>query len=93
MFHHDAHTHPFIAPTSGRMDVLGMKVGENPLEVTRRVKEKITAADLQAWQQGRMMEHVFCAFLGQPPRELAQLARWYKPFQRAFSLWQTILIQ
>ncbi len=25
--------------------------------------------------------------------ELAQLARWYKPFQRAFSLWQTILIQ
>lgn len=25
--------------------------------------------------------------------ELAQLARWYKPFQRAFSLWQTVLIQ
>jgi L-fuculose-phosphate aldolase len=25
--------------------------------------------------------------------ELAQLARWYKPFQRAFSLWQTIPIQ
>ncbi len=25
--------------------------------------------------------------------ELAQLARWYKPFQRAFSLWQTISIQ
>jgi L-fuculose-phosphate aldolase len=25
--------------------------------------------------------------------DLAQLARWYKPFQRAFSLWQTILIQ
>jgi L-fuculose-phosphate aldolase len=25
--------------------------------------------------------------------ELAQLARWYKPFERAFSLWQTILIQ
>jgi L-fuculose-phosphate aldolase len=24
--------------------------------------------------------------------ELAQLARWYKPFQRAFSLWQTISI-
>ena len=25
--------------------------------------------------------------------ELAQLARWYKPFERAFSLWQSILIQ
>jgi L-fuculose-phosphate aldolase len=25
--------------------------------------------------------------------ELAQLARWYKPFERAFSLWQTISIQ
>lgn len=25
--------------------------------------------------------------------ELAQLSRWYKPFQRAFALWQTILIQ
>lgn len=25
--------------------------------------------------------------------ELGQLARWYKPFQRAFSLWQTISIQ
>jgi L-fuculose-phosphate aldolase len=25
--------------------------------------------------------------------ELAQLSRWYKPFQRAFSLWQTIPIQ
>jgi L-fuculose-phosphate aldolase len=25
--------------------------------------------------------------------ELAQLSRWYKPFQRAFSLWQTIAIQ
>jgi L-fuculose-phosphate aldolase len=25
--------------------------------------------------------------------ELGQLARWYKPFQRAFLLWQTILIQ
>jgi L-fuculose-phosphate aldolase len=25
--------------------------------------------------------------------ELAQLARWYKPFQRAFSLWQSISIQ
>jgi nanoRNase/pAp phosphatase (c-di-AMP/oligoRNAs hydrolase) len=24
---------------------------------------------IKAWQQGRMMEHVFCAFLGQPPRE------------------------
>jgi hypothetical protein len=25
--------------------------------------------------------------------DLAQLSRWYKPFQRAFSLWQTIPIQ
>jgi hypothetical protein len=25
--------------------------------------------------------------------ELSQLACWYKPFERAFSLWQTILIQ
>ena len=25
--------------------------------------------------------------------ELAQLSRWYKPFQRAFSLWQTIPIR
>ncbi len=25
--------------------------------------------------------------------ELAQLSRWYKPFQRAFALWQTIPIQ
>jgi hypothetical protein len=25
--------------------------------------------------------------------ELARLSRWYKPFQRAFSLWQTIPIQ
>lgn len=25
--------------------------------------------------------------------ELAQLSRWYKPFQKAFSLWQTIPIQ
>ncbi|HEX6174368.1 MAG TPA: class II aldolase/adducin family protein [Candidatus Binatia bacterium] len=25
--------------------------------------------------------------------ELAQLARWYKPFERAFSLWRTVLIQ
>ena len=25
--------------------------------------------------------------------ELVQLSRWYKPFQRAFSLWQTIAIQ
>jgi putative sterol carrier protein len=25
--------------------------------------------------------------------ELAQLSRWYKPFQRAFALWQTIAIQ
>ena len=25
--------------------------------------------------------------------ELAQLSRWYKPFQRAFSLWQTIPVQ
>jgi putative sterol carrier protein len=24
--------------------------------------------------------------------ELAQLSRWYKPFQRAFALWQTIPI-
>lgn len=24
---------------------------------------------IKAWQQGRMMEHVFCAFLGEPPRE------------------------
>jgi ABC-2 type transport system ATP-binding protein len=27
----------FIAPTSGRMDVLGMKVGENPLEVRAKL--------------------------------------------------------
>ena len=25
--------------------------------------------------------------------ELAQLSRWYKPFQRAFAIWQTIPIQ
>jgi len=25
--------------------------------------------------------------------ELAQLSRWYKPFQRAFSIWQTIPVQ
>jgi L-fuculose-phosphate aldolase len=25
--------------------------------------------------------------------DLAQLARWYKPFERAFSLWRTVLIQ
>ncbi len=25
--------------------------------------------------------------------ELAQLSRWYKPFQRAFSLWQTIPVR
>jgi hypothetical protein len=25
--------------------------------------------------------------------ELAQLSRWYKPFQRAFSIWQTIPIE
>jgi putative sterol carrier protein len=25
--------------------------------------------------------------------ELAQLSRWYKPFQRAFSIWQTIPAQ
>jgi L-fuculose-phosphate aldolase len=25
--------------------------------------------------------------------ELAQLSRWYKPFQRAFSLWQTVPVQ
>ena len=25
--------------------------------------------------------------------ELAQLSRWYKPFQRAFAIWQTIAIQ
>jgi nanoRNase/pAp phosphatase (c-di-AMP/oligoRNAs hydrolase) len=24
---------------------------------------------IKAWQGGRMMEHVFCAFLGEPPRE------------------------
>ncbi len=24
---------------------------------------------IKAWQQGRMMEHVFCAVLGEPPRE------------------------
>jgi nanoRNase/pAp phosphatase (c-di-AMP/oligoRNAs hydrolase) len=24
---------------------------------------------IKAWQQGRMVEHVFCAFLGEPPRE------------------------
>lgn len=24
---------------------------------------------IKAWQQGRMTEHVFCAFLGEPPRE------------------------
>jgi hypothetical protein len=25
--------------------------------------------------------------------DLAQLSRWYKPFQKAFSLWQTIPIE
>jgi putative sterol carrier protein len=25
--------------------------------------------------------------------ELAQLSRWYKPFQRAFAIWQTIPVQ
>jgi putative sterol carrier protein len=25
--------------------------------------------------------------------EMAQLARWYKPFQRAFAIWQTIAVQ
>ncbi|MGE3276168.1 MAG: bifunctional oligoribonuclease/PAP phosphatase NrnA [Vicinamibacterales bacterium] len=24
---------------------------------------------IKAWQQGRMVEHVFCAFIGEPPRE------------------------
>jgi nanoRNase/pAp phosphatase (c-di-AMP/oligoRNAs hydrolase) len=24
---------------------------------------------IKAWQQGRMVEHVFCAFLGEPPRD------------------------
>jgi nanoRNase/pAp phosphatase (c-di-AMP/oligoRNAs hydrolase) len=24
---------------------------------------------IKAWQEGRMMEHVFCAFLGEPPRD------------------------
>ncbi|MGE0043191.1 MAG: bifunctional oligoribonuclease/PAP phosphatase NrnA [Vicinamibacterales bacterium] len=24
---------------------------------------------IKAWQQGRMMDHVFCAFIGEPPRE------------------------
>jgi nanoRNase/pAp phosphatase (c-di-AMP/oligoRNAs hydrolase) len=24
---------------------------------------------IKAWQQGRMVDHVFCAFLGEPPRE------------------------
>jgi nanoRNase/pAp phosphatase (c-di-AMP/oligoRNAs hydrolase) len=24
---------------------------------------------IKAWQSGRMVEHVFCAFLGEPPRE------------------------
>jgi nanoRNase/pAp phosphatase (c-di-AMP/oligoRNAs hydrolase) len=24
---------------------------------------------IKAWQQGRLVEHVFCAFLGEPPRE------------------------
>lgn len=24
---------------------------------------------IKGWQQGRMMEHVFCAFLGEPPRD------------------------
>ena len=24
---------------------------------------------IKAWQHGRMMEHVFCAFLGEPPRD------------------------
>jgi putative sterol carrier protein len=25
--------------------------------------------------------------------EMAQLSRWYKPFQRAFAIWQTIAVQ
>lgn len=34
---------------------------------------------IKAWQQGRMMEHVFCAFLGEPPREdfIAYIADFY----------------
>ena len=34
-------------------------------EITRERLDYV----IKAWQQGRMMEHVFCAFLGEPPRE------------------------
>ena len=34
-------------------------------EITRERLDYV----IKAWQQGRMMEHVFCAFLGEPPRD------------------------
>ncbi len=34
-------------------------------EITRERLDYV----IKAWQQGRMVEHVFCAFLGEPPRE------------------------
>jgi len=34
-------------------------------EITRERLDYV----IKAWQQGRMLEHVFCAFLGEPPRD------------------------
>lgn len=34
-------------------------------EITRERLDYV----IKAWQQGRMVEHVFCAFLGEPPRD------------------------
>ena len=45
----------------------------DPTLIRKMEGAEITAERLdyliKAWQQGRMMEHVFCAFLGEPPRE------------------------
>ena len=40
---------------------------------------------IKAWQQGRMMEHVFCAFLGEPPREdfIPYVADFYLQLENA----------
>jgi nanoRNase/pAp phosphatase (c-di-AMP/oligoRNAs hydrolase) len=45
----------------------------DPTMVRKMEGSEITAERLdyviKAWQTGRMVEHVFCAFLGEPPRE------------------------
>ena len=33
------------------------------------VNESFSIVIMEAWQQGRLVEHVFCAFLGEPPRD------------------------